>query len=223
MLHRDTGENLSALDPRDTQGLFIISTWSSHLWLSLESIKLPHFPGTWHRHLCLYEMQRTQSRVLQIGPCCSSSEVQDFNFYHIFFYHLSPFSHLPPFLRNSWGYKNATLLQTLIEFLSSQPSVQGSCPGWGNFPLQYREKKQRERGKSFKPFSGQEWNHRRRSSLSIQERSEEKVRKIPNVVHGSCKHLTVLTCWVVKEVFSIPSVFIFLLRALYMAEGGKEK
>lgn len=145
MLHRDSGENLSALDPRDTQGLFIISTWSSHLWLSLESIKLPHFPGTWHRHLCLYEMQRTQSRVLQIGPCCSSSEVQDFNFYHIFFYHLSPFSHLPPFLRNSWGYKNAAHLQTLIEFLSSQPPVQGSCPGWGNFPLQYREKnKERE-------------------------------------------------------------------------------
>lgn len=119
MLHRDTGENLSALDPRDTQGLFIISTWSSHLWLSLESIKLPHFPGTWHRHLCLYEMQRTQSRVLQIGPCCSSSEMQDFNFYHIFFTTSLPFL----ICLHSWGTPEGTrMLHTCKPSLSFSPA-----------------------------------------------------------------------------------------------------
>lgn len=136
MLHRDIGENLSALDPRDTQGLFIISTSSSHLWLSQESIKLPRFPGTLRRHLCLYEMQGTQSRALQIGPLCSSSEVQDFNFYHIFFTLFSPVSIPVELLRVQ---ECCTPTKTLVDFLSSQTHVQGSSPGWGNFPVQYRE------------------------------------------------------------------------------------
>lgn len=221
MLHRDIGENLSALNPRDTQGFFIISTSSSHLWLSQESIKLPHFPCTFHRHLCLYELQGAQSMALQISPCCSSSEVEDFHFYHIFFT-TSLFSSVS-IPGNFWGYKDAAHLQN-PSWLSLQPSPCSRCLAWlGQLFLAIQGIEQRERGKSFKPSSGQGWNHRSRSSLRIRERSEEKRRKILNVGHGSCELLTALTCWVVKEMFSTPSVFIFLLRELCIAGGGKEK
>lgn len=151
-----------------------------------------HKTATFSRHLCLYEMQGTQSGVLQICPCCSSSEVQDFNFYHIFFTTSLPFL----ICLHSWGTPEVqeccTPAKHSLTFSPAKPMFKVPALAGATFPCSTGNKT--KRGKSFKPFSGQEWNHRRRSSLSIQERSEEKKTKILNVVHGFCKLLTVLTC-----------------------------
>lgn len=158
--------------------------------------KTATFSGTLHRHLCLYEMQGTQSRVLQISPCCSSSEVQNYNFYHTFFTTSLRFL----ICLHSWGTPEGTRMlhtcTTLSGFSPAKPVLKAPTLAGATFPCNTGNKTKRERGKSFKPFSGKPFFsfHRRMSNQSIQERSEEKGGKIPNVVHGSCEHLTALTC-----------------------------
>lgn len=102
---------------------------------------------------------------------CCRSEVQDFNFYHIFFTTSLPFL----ICLHSWGTPEGTrMLHTYKTSLTFSPAKPCSrfLPRLGKLSLAMQGIKQKERRKSFKSFSGQGWNHRRRSSLNIQERSE---------------------------------------------------
>lgn len=121
-----------------------------------------------------------------------------------------------------WGTPESARMLHTCKTTSLQPSPSSKllpCPGQ---PLFYNTRdKNREESPSHLAWA---WlGTAGTGAASTVEKDQRRQGEKSQVFYTALwEHLTDLTCWVVKEMFSVPSIFIFLLKELLIAGGGKE-